>query len=41
MDSPLTYALKYAAPGDRFPDAQVLNYPVGGGAASGRHHAFR
>ncbi|GGL77244.1 hypothetical protein GCM10010840_14000 [Deinococcus aerolatus] len=27
LDSPLTYALKYAAPGDRFPDAQVLNYP--------------
>ena len=28
LDSPLTYALKYAAPGDRFPDAQVLNYPL-------------
>ncbi|WP_051668634.1 copper amine oxidase [Deinococcus frigens] len=27
LDSPLTYALKYAAPGDRFLDAQVLNYP--------------
>ncbi|MDV6376004.1 copper amine oxidase N-terminal domain-containing protein [Deinococcus sp. ZS9-10] len=28
LDSPLTYALKYADPGDRFPDAQVLNYPT-------------
>ncbi|PNY82920.1 copper amine oxidase [Deinococcus koreensis] len=27
MDSPLTYALKYASPGDSFPDPQVLNYP--------------
>ena len=27
VDSPLTYALKYASPGDSFPDPQVLNYP--------------
>ncbi|WP_189101701.1 stalk domain-containing protein [Deinococcus knuensis] len=26
-DSPLTYALKYAQPGDAFPDPQILNYP--------------
>lgn len=28
VDSPLTYALKYAEPGDRFPDPLVLNYPA-------------
>ncbi|MEF2279779.1 copper amine oxidase N-terminal domain-containing protein [Deinococcus sp. YIM 134068] len=28
LDSPLTYALKYAEPGDRFPDPLVLNYPA-------------
>lgn len=28
VDSPLTYALKYAEPGDRFPDPAVLRYPV-------------
>lgn len=27
-DSPLTFALKYATPGDSFPDSGVLNYPV-------------
>ncbi|WP_309573168.1 stalk domain-containing protein [Deinococcus sp.] len=28
IDTPLTYALKYALPGDAFPDAQVLTYPT-------------
>ncbi|WP_424951411.1 stalk domain-containing protein [Deinococcus sp.] len=28
IDSPLSYALKYAAPGDTFADSQVLNYPA-------------
>ncbi|WP_189069182.1 PKD domain-containing protein [Deinococcus radiotolerans] len=28
IDTPLTYALKYAQPGDAFPDPQVLNYPA-------------
>lgn len=28
VDSPLTYALKYAEPGDRFPDAGVNTYPA-------------
>lgn len=28
LDTPLTYALKYADPGDSFPDANVLTYPV-------------
>ncbi|MBB5235603.1 copper amine oxidase N-terminal domain-containing protein [Deinococcus budaensis] len=28
VDSPLSYALKYAEPGDRFPDPAVLTYPV-------------
>ncbi|GHF65765.1 hypothetical protein GCM10017781_46880 [Deinococcus metalli] len=28
VDTPLTYALKYALPGDAFPDAQVLTYPA-------------
>ncbi len=28
IDTPLTYALKYALPGDAFPDAQVLSYPA-------------
>ncbi|MBX8466970.1 copper amine oxidase [Deinococcus sp. UR1] len=27
IDTPLTYALKYALPGDSFPDPQVLSYP--------------
>lgn len=27
VDTPLTYALKYAQPGDSFPDPQILNYP--------------
>lgn len=27
IDTPLTYALKYAQPGDSFPDPEVLNYP--------------
>lgn len=27
VDTPLTYALKYAQPGDSFPDPQVLTYP--------------
>ncbi|UBV42370.1 copper amine oxidase N-terminal domain-containing protein [Deinococcus taeanensis] len=27
VDTPLTYALKYAQPGDAFPDPHVLNYP--------------
>lgn len=27
-DSPLTFALKYATPGDSFPDSSVLSYPV-------------
>jgi len=33
IDSPLTYALKYAEPGDRFPDPAVLTYPVAPGTA--------
>ncbi|WP_082869784.1 copper amine oxidase [Deinococcus puniceus] len=28
VDSPLTYALKYADPGEAFPDPAVLNYPA-------------
>ncbi|GMA14803.1 hypothetical protein GCM10025871_11340 [Deinococcus metallilatus] len=28
VDTPLSYALKYAEPGDRFPDPQVLSYPA-------------
>jgi PKD repeat protein len=28
IDSPLTYALKYADPGEAFPDPGVVNYPV-------------
>ncbi len=28
VDTPLTYALKYAEPGDRFPDPGVLSYPA-------------
>ncbi|GGK27038.1 hypothetical protein GCM10008955_21030 [Deinococcus malanensis] len=28
IDTPLTYALKYAQPGDAFPDPQVLSYPA-------------
>ncbi|WP_272976286.1 copper amine oxidase N-terminal domain-containing protein [Deinococcus geothermalis] len=28
VDTPLTYALKYAKPGDRFPDPLVSSYPV-------------
>ncbi|MBZ9714877.1 copper amine oxidase N-terminal domain-containing protein [Deinococcus multiflagellatus] len=27
IDTPLTYALKYAQPGDAFPDPQILTYP--------------
>ncbi|MBZ9753016.1 copper amine oxidase N-terminal domain-containing protein [Deinococcus sp. HMF7604] len=27
VDTPLTYALRYAQPGDAFPDPQILNYP--------------
>ncbi len=27
-DSPLSFALKYALPGDSFPDGMVLNYPI-------------
>ncbi|MFC4639999.1 copper amine oxidase N-terminal domain-containing protein [Deinococcus hohokamensis] len=28
IDTPLSYALKYAQPGDAFSDSQVLNYPA-------------
>ncbi len=28
LDTPLSYALKYAEPGDRFPDPGVLSYPA-------------
>lgn len=28
IDTPLTFALKYAEPGDRFPDPMVLSYPT-------------
>lgn len=28
VDTPLTYALKYAQPGDAFPDPQILTYPA-------------
>nr|WP_229783968.1 copper amine oxidase N-terminal domain-containing protein [Deinococcus sedimenti] len=28
IDTPLTYALKYAQPGDAFPDPQILTYPA-------------
>ncbi|KEF34861.1 copper amine oxidase [Deinococcus sp. RL] len=28
VDTPLTYALKYAEPGDRFPDPQLRSYPL-------------
>lgn len=28
IDTPLTYALKYAEPGDTFADPQILNYPA-------------